>query len=264
MLKLRSSAITRTHALWIVQQAGLVLLAVFVYFGVRGLTAGSYDVALSHSREIVDLEKRLGINVEGSLQAPVVRSETLEMVANWVYIWGHWPVIVVTMLWLARRHRDIFLRLRNAMVISGAFGIVIFVAYPVAPPRLAHLGLEDTVSERSHAYRVLQPPAFVNQYAAMPSLHVGWDLLVGISIVSATSVLALRIIGCVMPVLMALAVVVTANHYILDAVVGVVIVLLAHVCALALERHRYQRRRGGPAVPHPTVDETAPTRASRT
>jgi hypothetical protein len=263
MLKLRSSAITRTHALWIVQQAGLVLLAVFVYFRVRGLTAGSYDVALSHSREIVDLEKRLGIYVEASMQAPVVRSETLETIANWIYIWGHWPVIVVTMLWLARRHRDIFLRLRNAMVISGAFGIVIFVAYPVAPPRLARLGLEDTVSERSHAYRVLQPPAFVNQYAAMPSLHVGWDLLVGISIVTAALALALRIIGFVMPILMALSVVVTANHYILDAVVGIAIVLLAHVCALALERHRYRRLRAASAGQLQAADQTAPTRTSR-
>jgi len=263
MLKLRSSAITRTHALWIVQQAGLVLLAIFVYFSVRGLTAGSYDVALAHSRGIVSLEKSLGINIEGALQAPVVRSDALETLANWVYIWGHWPVIVATMLWLARRHRDIFLRLRNAMVISGAFGIVIFMAYPVAPPRLAHLGLEDTVTEDSHAYRVLQPPAFVNQYAAMPSLHVGWDLLVGISIVTAASALALRIIGSVMPFLMALAVVVTANHYLLDAVVGVAIVLLAQVCALALERRYRGLSATGAAQPH-ALDETAPTRPCRT
>jgi hypothetical protein len=245
MLRLRGSTTSRTHTLWILEQAGLVLLGVFVYFGVRGLTAGSYDVALAHSRQIVNLEQRLGIHVEGAMQEPVVRSETLEAIANWIYIWGHWPVIIATMLWLARRHRDIFLRLRNAMVISGAFGVVIFMAYPVAPPRLARLGLEDTVSEKSHAYRVLQPPAFVNQYAAMPSLHVGWDLLVGISIVTAASTIAVRAIGYLMPILMALAVVVTANHYVLDAVVGVVLVLLAQVCALALERHRY-RRRGAP------------------
>jgi len=242
MLELRSSRISRAHALWILEQAGLVLLGVFVYFSVRGLTAGSYDVALAHSREIVSLERRLGINVEGDLQSFVVRSDSLETVANWIYIWGHWPVIVATMLWLLRRHRDIFLRLRDAMVISGAFGVVIFMAYPVAPPRLAGLGLEDTVAERSHAYRVLQPPAFVNQYAAMPSLHVGWDLLVGISIVAAASTVVMRVIGCTLPVLMALAVVVTANHYILDAVVGVVIVLLAHVCALELERRRNRGR----------------------
>jgi hypothetical protein len=86
----------------------------------------------------------------------------------------------------------------------------------VAPPRLAHLGLVDTVTERSQAYRILQPPAFVNQYAAMPSLHVGWDLLVGLTIVSAASATWLRMVGRLMPVLMAVATVATANHYLLD------------------------------------------------
>ena len=63
-------------------------------------------------------------------------------------------------------------------------------ARPTLPPLLpllGGLGLTDTVTQRSEAYRVLQPPAFVNQYAAMPSLHAGWDLLVGIAIVAATT-----------------------------------------------------------------------------
>ena len=98
--------------------------------------------------------------------------------------------------------------------------MVIFVSYPVAPPRLADLGLIDTVTQRSQAYRVLQPPDFVNQYAAMPSLHAGWDLLIGMSIVAAASTVWLRTVGFAMPVLMAFSVVVTANHYIVDVVAG--------------------------------------------
>jgi hypothetical protein len=116
--------------------------------------------------------------------------------------------------------------------------MVIFVAFPVAPPRLAGLGFVDTVTERSLSYRVLQPPAFVHQYAAMPSLHAGWDLLVGIAIVTAASSVALRACGVAMPTLMAVAVVVTANHFILDVVVGVILALTGHVAALALERRR--------------------------
>jgi hypothetical protein len=91
------------------------------------------------------------------------------------------------MVWLATRHSDVFRRLRDAMMLSGAVGMVIFTTYPVAPPRLANPDLIDTVTESSESYRVLQPPAFVNQYAAMPSLHAGWDLLVGIAIVTAAS-----------------------------------------------------------------------------
>jgi membrane-associated phospholipid phosphatase len=229
--------------LWVLGQAGLVTLGVFVYFSVRGLTETSEAVAVDHARDIVGLERDLGIAAEGELQALVAPSAALATLANWIYIWGHWPVIIATMVWLAWRHRPVFLRLRDAMLVSGALGMLIFVSYPVAPPRLAGLGLVDTVTESSTAYRVLQPPGFVNQYAAMPSLHSGWDLLVGISIVTAASTVLLKGVGWALPVMMALAVVATANHYLLDVVAGVLLVLLGHAVALQLERRRQHRRR---------------------
>jgi membrane-associated phospholipid phosphatase len=226
---------------FVLWQAGLVALGVFVYFRVRGLTEGSVDLANEHARDIVQLERSLGINVESGLQDLVAPSASLQTFANWIYVWGHWPVIIVTMLWLAWRHRVEFLRLRDAMMVSGALGLVVFMSYPVTPPRLAGLGLADTVTEQSEAYRVLQPPAFVNQYAAMPSLHSGWDLLVGMAIISAASTLALKVVGFAMPVLMAFAVVATANHYIVDVVAGVALALVGHAVALWLERRRAAR-----------------------
>ncbi len=226
---------------FVLWQAGLVALGVFVYFRVRGLTEGSVDLANEHARDIVRFERSLGINVEAGLQDLVAPSGSLQTFANWIYVWGHWPVIIATMLWLAWRHRVEFLRLRDAMMVSGALGLVVFMSYPVTPPRLAGLGLADTVTEQSEAYRVLQPPAFVNQYAAMPSLHSGWDLLVGMAIVSAASTLALKVVGFAMPVLMAFAVVATANHYIVDVVAGVALALVGHAVALWLERRRAAR-----------------------
>jgi membrane-associated phospholipid phosphatase len=113
------------------------------------------------------------------------------------------------------------------MLLSGAVGMVVFALWPVAPPRLADLGLVDTVTEYSRSYRVLQPPAFTNQYAAMPSLHVGWDLLIGLAIIVAASRLWVRVVGGLLPVLMGWAVVATANHFVLDAVVGVLLVLVS-------------------------------------
>jgi membrane-associated phospholipid phosphatase len=236
------SRLNRSRLLWVLGQAAIVALLVCFYFGVRGLTASSYDVALRHSEQIVALEKALGIYVEDDLQDMITGSDMLVNVANWVYMWGHWPVIIVTMIWLARWHSDVFVRLRDAMAISGALGMMIFVSWPLAPPRLAELGMVDTVTERSYSYRVLQPPAFVNQYAAMPSLHAGWDLLVGMAIFTAASTTLLRAVGVMMPVLMVISVVVTANHYILDVVAGVTLVLIGHAVALRLERRRQGRR----------------------
>ncbi len=197
-----------------------MLSAITAYFLVRGATEGSVREAVNNAGEVMDFERFLRIDVEGSLQSAVAGWPAATTVLNWIYIWGHWPVIAVTLIWLARRHPQVYFRTRNAMLISGALGLVVFISFPVAPPRLAGLGMIDTVSVGSHAYRVLQPAMFTNQYAAMPSLHVGWDLLIGLAIFVAARHAVVRAIGVAMPVAMTAAVVLTANHYIVDAVVG--------------------------------------------
>ncbi|ABL82051.1 phosphoesterase, PA-phosphatase related protein [Nocardioides sp. JS614] len=232
------SVLRRRRVRWVLGQVAIVLLGLFCYFQVRGLTATEPSTAEAHARDIVRVEERLGIDVEGAIQAPVTLSPVLETAANWVYIWGHWPVIVLTMAWLVWHHRPAFLRLRDGMLVSGGLGLIVYVTYPVAPPRLVDPDLVDTVTESSHAYRVLQPPNFVNQYAAMPSLHAGWDLLVGLAIATAATTLALRWVGFVLPALMALSVVATANHYVLDVVAGLGLALIGHLAAILLARRR--------------------------
>jgi membrane-associated phospholipid phosphatase len=219
----------------------IVLAGISTYFGIRGATAGSAATAVDHAHDIVDLERALGLDVERAVQSLVVPSDAMSTAFNWVYIWGHWPVIGAALLWLALRHTTVYYRLRNGMLVSGGLGLLVYTTYPVAPPRLAGLGMVDTVTERSQAYRVLQPPQFVNQYAAMPSLHVGWDLLVGLAILAAATATWLRAVGLLMPPLMALATVATANHYVLDAVAGVLFALAGLWAALLLERRRERR-----------------------
>lgn len=155
-----------------------ILAGVAVYLIVLGIFAGRRDAALRHTEPVVAFERRLELYHEPAVQVLVEGSGWRTSVANWIYIWGHWPVIAVTLPWLVMRHPAVYRVTRNTMLASDLVGLVIFIAYPLAPPRLAPLGLTDTVSEQSQAYRVLQPNAFVNQYAAMPSLHVGWDLLI--------------------------------------------------------------------------------------
>lgn len=246
MLMPRAAVTEHPRVLWVSQQVGIVLLGVFCYFQVRGLTAATPSVAIDHAHDVIRFEERLGINVEGVVQDPVTDSDVLATIANWIYIWGHWPVIVATMAWLVWRHREIFLRLRDAMLVSGGIGLVIFASYPLAPPRLVDPELVDTVTERSYAYRVLQPPNFVNQYAAMPSLHAGWDLLIGISIATAAGSVVVRVIGCVLPALMAFAVVATANHYVVDVVAGLMLAMVGYAAAVALESRRTRRSRRAP------------------
>ena len=191
----------------------------------RSLTTGRASVAEDNAWFIVELERSLGLFVERDVQAFVLQQDWVVPVFNGIYIYGHWPVIAAVLGWLAWRRRDAFVVYRNVLLVSGLVGMLIVATFPVAPPRLMDLGFVDTVTLRAEAYRVLQPPSLTNQYAAMPSFHVGWDLLVGIALVREGGRTWTRVLGTALPLLMLLTVVVTGNHYLVDAVVGDAIVL---------------------------------------
>lgn len=216
------------------RQVAVVGLAVLLYFGVRGLTQADAATAVAHGFDVLALERRLGLDWEHWAQGLIVDRPGLTMVWNWVYIWGHWPVIAGTLLWLHRSDRRAYLTLRNALCLSGAIGLVIFASYAVAPPRLMPLGLVDTVTEQSTSYRVLQPPALVNRYAAVPSLHVGWNLLIGVALWRVSRRRLVRAVAVAGPVLMAVAVVVTANHYVVDGMAGAAVALTGWALSVRL------------------------------
>jgi membrane-associated phospholipid phosphatase len=155
------------------------------------------------------------------------------------------------------------------MFISGAVGFLFFALLPLAPPRLVGLGLVDTVTEQSNAYRALQPPGLTNQYAAFPSLHAGWNLLVGAVLLVAGVPLLVRLFALVSPVAMAFAVVATANHYVLDVAAGYAVVLGALAVALRIEatldardRHGAPRRGRSAEPPSRRPPRREPARAA--
>lgn len=230
------------QTLWfITRQTVLVVLAALAYFGVRGLTESNVADAQRHAASVLGLEKRLGIDLELELQDVVGSSDLVVNVANWIYIWGHWPVVGATLVYLAVSRRPDYYELRNAMFISGAIGLVIFALYAVAPPRLFGPEYIDTVTERSVSYRVLQPPGLVNKYAAVPSLHFGWNLLVGLHWWKLPSKY-MRVAGALMPLAMAFAVVATGNHWTFDVIAGGAVALTG----LALQRVWMRRRTEDP------------------
>ncbi len=209
-----------------IRQLALVGGAVLAYFGVRGLTEGNEHVARTNAAGILELEQRFGIAFETRLQDPVIAHDWLRDLANWSYIWLHWPLLIGTLLWFVIAQRDAYVRLRNAMFFSGGIGLVIFAGHPVAPPRLFSSAYVDTVTLHSVSYRVLQPPALVNAFAAMPSLHVGWNLLAGIMWWQVLRHRRWRYAGVVMPGVMIWATIATGNHWVLDAVVGSAVALV--------------------------------------
>jgi membrane-associated phospholipid phosphatase len=199
---------------------------VLAYFLARGASDARPAEAMAQAARLIEFERTLGIFRERALQQMILGSTAIVDLANWTYIFGHWPVIATTFVWLAVKHRERLPRYRNAIIISGAVGILVFLVYPVTPPRLMQdYGFVDTVELRSRAYRVLQPASMTDLYASMPSLHVGWNLIMGIALIRESSHVALRTFGALMPVVMFAAVVLTANHYFIDVIAGVALVI---------------------------------------
>jgi hypothetical protein len=252
----------------LLREVALVAAAMLAYFFIRNLTVGGAEEAVANARHIVDFERWAHIDGEGPVQSSIATHDFLVTLVNWVYIWGHWPVILGTasVLYVFRRNR--YYILRNALFVSGAIGFLFFALLPVAPPRLLELGLVDTVTEQSHAYRALQPPGLTNQYAAFPSLHVGWNMVVGIVLLTTTAHLAVRLFAIASPLAMAFAVIATANHFVVDVAAGMIAVLLGLAAAHAIERRGGAATldRSGSAAPVESMRRRAapvPRRASR-
>ena len=236
----------------------LVVFAFFLYSVVREMAGGRVSAAESHTLDLVQMEQALGIFQETRIQDWIMSSDTLIRFFNAVYTYGHFPLIGALGVWLFIFHRERYLLFRNAFFVAGAIGLLIFNLFPVAPPRLMPYpdGLVDTLS-LFQKVNYHSAGAFVNPYAAMPSMHVGFNLLLSLAVASACSGMGQpwRFLGLaasiVMPIVMAAAVVVTGNHYILDIVAGYVVAAAGMWFALAL------RERGWRVSQAATADDGA-------
>jgi hypothetical protein len=229
-------------------EVAVMVAAYMAYEAVRRLVAPDSADAFGHASRIIRFEQELGIFFEPSLQAMIVDHHWLVTLFNWVYVWGYLPVIGAAALYMYVRHRDFYTRYRNAFLLSGAAGLAIFATLPVAPPRMfPEFGFVDTVHAQSSFYRSLQSSDLVNEFAAVPSFHFGWILLVGIAIIQTNHNPLARGVGVLLPLLMLAAIIFTANHYVIDAIIGGAIVLAALAAVrlgeIARERWRAPIRR---------------------
>ena len=229
----------------VVREAVVVVSAFLLYYLVRGNVDGREIEAVRRATQVIDLERALQIFWEADIQQQVLDTPLLNL-ANWTYVWGHFPVIVFAGIWLFMVHRDAYPVYRNAFLISGAIGLIIYGTLPVAPPRfLDGYGFVDTLAFRQSAQQLSLPPALLNEYAAVPSLHFGWNMLVGVAIIRHAPHLLLKPLGVFMPTAMFLSIVTTGNHFIIDGIAGAAVVLIALAAALALRSFVHERRTQG-------------------
>ncbi|HEY1488332.1 MAG TPA: phosphatase PAP2 family protein [Micromonosporaceae bacterium] len=195
-----------------------------VWQRVGGLTAHDTSYALSRGLWIAHFERAVYLPSEVSVQHLVLHSVLLIKAANWYYVLGHAPVMGIFLVWLYVRHRGEFGRWRTTLAVASILGELIQIM-AVAPPRLTLPGIVDTAHVYGPQVYSDGGAGFAPQLAAMPSLHCAWAITTGAAIfVVAKS--RWRWIGPVHAVVTVLVVVVTGNHYWLDAIVGGALVLV--------------------------------------
>ncbi len=223
--------------------AGLFL----VYKLGRQLTAGHTAEAYRNGREVWDLERALRLPGEGAVQSSLLHGDTLVQLANTYYAAVHFPATAAFLVWLYLRRPGHYVSARRALAAVTAAALVLHLTYPLAPPRLLPAtGLVDTA--RLYGPSVYGPPdadQLSNQFAAMPSLHFGWALMVAIGLIAVTRT-AWRWLWLLHPLVTLLVIVGTANHFWLDALTAAALLGLA----LAVV-HRPRRAPASTPAPRP-------------
>ena len=222
----RLSSLWRSTERLGLHEAVVVVAAFLVYFFIRGAVVDRAGEAMGRAFGLIKLERDLGIYWELEMQAWILDSKPAIKVVNWVYFWGHMPLAILAAVYLYIRHRATYFLVRNAFLASGAIGVMLYGAFPVAPPRLVPFaGFIDTMAAFNRVgYQAQEMQAFVNPYAAVPSLHFGWSMLLACVVAwVGRARVSLIAIGALWPVAMFFAVVMTGNHFILDAVAGAVV-----------------------------------------
>jgi len=236
-----------------VYEIALVAVAFLLYFIVRGSVVDREDEALANAVDIIALQERLGFWWEPQLNEAILDNAFLIQFFDAIYFW---------MDFFGFRHQ--YTVARDALLASGAIALVVYHLYPVMPPRLLppEYGFTDTLAEYNHlAYQAQSTEFFVNPYAAMPSLHFGWAVLVGGVLFWTTKNWAIRALALSLPLAQFTSILFTANHYILDAMAGAGVALMGLLIAMALQRWGYplvQRRVYRAATPNAASSREGP------
>jgi hypothetical protein len=227
------------------RQLALFAAAYGGYRLVRGMVESRATTAFEHALDLIRIEQTLHVFVEPSIQAWASSSHVLMDASSWVYVNAQTTVTVGALVYLYLRHNRSFYFVRNMLMISMVLALVGYVAFPTAPPRfLPEWGFANPVGEvtgmrleTAHGGTGVAS-ALTNVYAAVPSMHVAFALLIGWPLARLVRWRAVRVLWALYPLAIAFVIIATANHFILDAVFGAVTAGLAAYGALWLARAR--------------------------
>jgi hypothetical protein len=237
----------------VVRQVVLFMAAYQLYRITRGLAndPGSATAAFSNARHLIGVEQALNIFVEPSLQAFASGQNWLLDGAAWMYINAQTSITLGALAWLYLFRNESFYFVRNMFLVAFGVALIGYALFPTAPPRFfPEWGFFDAVSDFTG---VPQDSVTINElfnpYAAVPSMHVGFALMISIPLARLVRWRPLKLFWALYPLLVVFVIVVTANHFIADAVLGAVAAGIGALAARALARARPDAWKFLPARP---------------
>lgn len=252
---LRAPRSPRRPRLWF--EILLIAVSYWLYSLVRNAVPEQKAAALSNADWLWSVERFMGIAVERSVNHAVNSVTWLIVSMNYYYATLHFVVTIGVLIWLFRRHPGRYAPARLALFATTAVALLGYYLYPLAPPRLMNGGhFIDTVmihqtwgSMASGNFKQMS-----NQYAAMPSMHIGWSLWCGLTLFALASAPWARILGLLYPMATLVVIVATANHFWLDAVGGMACLAFGYAVSYAWYG----------ALPHHLPKQIAPKPTRRT
>jgi hypothetical protein len=219
----------------------LITLVLYqVYSAIRNVSEGTKEVAFRHARQLMEWQSALGINHEETLQSWALNSRPLIIFMNYIYGSLHFIVTAGAVIFLYRKFPGDYPRWRNTLALTTILALIGFIFWPLMPPRLlpAHYGFVDTLAKYPTFWSFDSGAIneISNQYAAMPSLHFGWSLFCASALAPRLRRRPARIAAALYPLLTLAAIVLTGNHFVLDAAGGAVVFLAGYGLARRFTR----------------------------
>jgi membrane-associated phospholipid phosphatase len=213
------------------------MLACYVAYDFsRALAQGREAVAMANGIFFMNLEKALGIWWEPWVQGRVSTVEPLMTALVWIYQYAHLPIIIGTMMWVFTQRRAMWPTYRNWFLAMNFVAVLVFALLPTAPPRMIFTsGVADINFLHGMRTAIFENGLLANPFAAMPSLHFGYALFIGIMLFALVTRRWLRYLGFVYAMVVLVSIVATGNHFIVDAVGGALVVLAAWVFAVNVQ-----------------------------
>lgn len=211
-----------------VKEAAIIAVAFLAYMATRKLLLPDFAAASIHARQIISLEKALGYFWEPAWQSWAIgHFKAAVIFLNWAYITSYAPVILLTGLAMYRFNRRRYYYYRDTVILALAMAIAVFILFPLAPPRMVPAYFVDTIQVFGPSlYGGEEMNRYVNIYAAMPSMHFSWGIIFGVICWQCGSKW-IKALGVIYAALVFLAITVTGNHYITDAIIGGLITAVA-------------------------------------